>query len=224
MGRCDVALFFNYARINRAIGASQFDAHLDALFGEKELARLRSELPGAGEDVFRREDLVLDALEQALRGIGAKFFLPYRFRMPDGRTSHHLVFVTTKRMGYDTMKKSMARFSAKTHDDIPMFEFVQGTPRSEQLSFLDIQTLTPPRHFPFSVRQLADTIYNRYRGRKIGLVNVFDAMNVGTPYVLKNFKDAAIDLRARTLATLVRSTTGVAPKANQCPDDTEIIL
>ncbi|MDP9023896.1 MAG: three-Cys-motif partner protein TcmP [Candidatus Eremiobacteraeota bacterium] len=220
---CDIAFFFNYKRINMNLGTNIFDSHLIALFGDQRLSTLRAELQRI-EDVDDREDLVLASLQEALKEIGARYFLRYRFRYPDGKTSHHLVFVTTHRKGHDAMKDRMAAHSAKSPDGVPYFEFVPGTPRQGQPGLFDTHVLTPPRNFPYSIRSLANKIYNRYRGRTFRIDTIFQAHSVGLPYTIQNFRAAILDLQDRRLATLLRQSTGAAPKRGQCPPDTDITI
>ncbi len=220
---CDIILFFNYNRVNMSLGTDLFDAHLTALFGEDRLSTLRSALRSI-TDVDDREELVLRTLKAAMKEIGAQFFVRYRFRHIDGKTSHHLVFVTRKRKGHDTMKERMAAHSARSPEDVPYFEFVPGAPRVGQPSLFSNQTLTPPRNFPYSIRQLANDLYQRYRGRTWTLIPLFDAHNVGLPYMIWNYRAALWDLRNRKLVTLTRRSTGTEPINGQCPPDTDIVF
>jgi three-Cys-motif partner protein len=217
---CDIAFFFNYKRINMNLGTDVFDIHLVALFGEGRLAELRAALRGV-ENVDRREDMVLRHLRSALEEIGARYFLSYRFRYADGKTSHHLVFVTRHRKGYATMKDRMASLSAQTPDGVAYFEFVPDTPIG-QPGLFDVQVITPPRIFPYGISQLANDLYRRYRGRTISIRAVFDAHNVDTPYVRKNYTSASWNLVDRHMATLRRAGAVKEPKRGQCPDDTDI--
>ena len=53
----------------------------------------------------------------ALKDLGARFVLPFRFRTASGgRTSHDLIFVTKNELGYSIMKGIMASQSS-TDDD-----------------------------------------------------------------------------------------------------------
>ena len=83
-------------------------------------ARLRIEVEGASP--AHREALVLEFLAQAIKELGGKFVLPFRFRNANGsRSTHHLIFVSKHVLGYEKMKEIMAKESS-THD--------QGVPSS----------------------------------------------------------------------------------------------
>jgi three-Cys-motif partner protein len=217
---CDIAFFFNYRRINMNLGKGVQDPHLDMLFGIQRLAHLRAEVSGV-EEAVKRETIILARLKEAMREIGATFFLSYRFRAPDGQTSHHLAYVTTHAKGHDTMKDRMARESAKSPDGVPYFEFVPDAPASEQIGLFDRQVIIPPRDFPYSVRALANELHQRYLARTVRLSMMFRAHNVGKPYIMPNYRDAVWNLRDRHLVTL-RREGGDEPRRGQCPDDTDI--
>ena len=111
----DCIFFFNYNRINNALGQKKFDKHLNALFGKERVARMHEEI-GEIEDPVDREDYVLRNLAEALKEIDGEYFLSFRFRANTGRTRQHIIFTSKVRRGYDVMKKAMAKESSTTHD------------------------------------------------------------------------------------------------------------
>jgi hypothetical protein len=64
---------------------------MDALFGTERAAELRQKLTGLSPD--QRETLILEELSQAIKEMGGKFVLPFRFKRGN-RTSHSLIFVS----------------------------------------------------------------------------------------------------------------------------------
>ena len=116
----------------------------------------------------------------------------------------------------------MATHSAHSSDGVPLFEFVPDAPKSGQPSLFETQVLTPPRHSPYSIGSLANDLYRRFRGRTLKISHIFESHNVDTPYVRRNYSDAAWNLANRNLAGLRRSVTARAPKRGQCPDDTDV--
>jgi three-Cys-motif partner protein len=91
---CDCIFFFNYNRINMGLANPVVREHMDALFGDEKAKRLRTELADLGP--HEREIAIVEAIGEALRDLGGKYVLPFRFRTATGaRTSHHLIFVTS---------------------------------------------------------------------------------------------------------------------------------
>src|SRR5579885_1137473 len=90
---CDCIFFFNYNRINMGLNNEAVEKHIDVLFGEERAGALRQTLSGLSPD--EREAAILEALAQALKGLGTQYVLPFCFKNEDGnRTSHYLIFAT----------------------------------------------------------------------------------------------------------------------------------
>ena len=173
---CDCVFFFNYSRINAGINNDAVRNHMDALFGYERIARMRSALLDASPAT--RESMILEELAQALKELGAKYVLPFRFRRPDGsRTSHALVFVTKHPLGYSIMKGIMAGESSTEDEGVPSFEYSPADARCPMLFSLNR---------PLS--SLAQNLLGRYAGRSMSMKQVFDEHNVGTPFIEKNYK------------------------------------
>lgn len=100
---CDCVFFFNYQRINAGICNPIVDVHIDALFGKERADKLREILPG--KTPHQREIAILEELAQAIKAMGGKYVLPFKFKNASGRrTSHSLIFVTKHFKGYEIMK------------------------------------------------------------------------------------------------------------------------
>src|SRR6266516_595248 len=182
---CDCVFFFNYNRINAGISNETVDEHMDALFGARRAGQLRTAL--RGRTPAQREALILEHLAQAIKELGGKYVLPFRFRNAKGtRSTHHLIFVTKNVRGYEIMKEIMAKESS-THDEgVPSFEY---SPADATTPFL-FSLLQP-------LERLADDFPERYAGRTMTMLDVYNGHHVDTPFIKKNYKDALLALEAQ---------------------------
>lgn len=181
---CDCVVFFNYARINAGLNNDAVRSHMDALFGRERVESMR----GAMADMkpHEREPFVLENLASALRDLGAKFVLPFRFRRADGsRTSHSLVFVTKDEKGYEIMKDIMARESSTEDEGVASFTYSPADARCPLLF-----SLARP------LAALTEDLVAKFEGRSLTMQQVYKAHHVDTPFVAKNYKQALSDLEA----------------------------
>jgi three-Cys-motif partner protein len=182
---CDCVFFFNYSRINAGLGNPFVETHMNALFGENRANRMRAILSSLGPD--QREMVILEELAQALKVMGGKYVLPFRFRSLTGmRTTHCLIFVTKHFKGYEIMKGIMAAESST---------FEQGVP---SLSYSPADASTP---LLFSLSRpldaLEDLLLARFAGRTLTMKRIYEIHSVDTPYIDKNYRDALARLEAR---------------------------
>ena len=181
---CDSVFFFNYVAINRGINNDSVRDHMDALFGRSRIDRMRSFLVGKASD--EREAWILEELAQALKELGARYILPFRFRRPDGsRTSHALIFVTKNIRGYEIMKDIMARASSTADQGVPSFEY---SPADERCPLLF--SLNRP------LESLAADLLDRFRGRQLTMEEIYAEHNVGTRFIAANYKRVLTELEA----------------------------
>jgi three-Cys-motif partner protein len=74
---CDCVFFFNYNRINMGLANDAVREHMAALFGEERVEEMCRILePMSPED---RELTIVEKLSEALKVLGGKFVLPFRF-------------------------------------------------------------------------------------------------------------------------------------------------
>ncbi len=175
---CDCVFFFNYGRINAGINNDAVRAHMDALFGRARIERMRGVVGEMASDV--RVNFVLEELAEALRDLGARYILPFRFKRADGtRTSHALIFVSKNVLGYNIMKEIMAKESSTEDEGVPSFTYSPADARS-------------PFLFSFNrpVSSLADDLVKRFAGRILTMQEVFEAHHVDTPFIARNYKRA----------------------------------
>jgi len=181
---CDCVIFFNYARINAGLNNDAVRPHMDALFGRQRVEDMRDAM--IQMKPYEREAYVLESLAAALKDLGAKLVLPFRFRRADGsRTSHSLVFVTKNEKGYEIMKDIMARESSTEDQGVASFAYSPADARNPLLF-----SLSRP------LNALADDLASTFADRTIKMIDVYRGHHVDTPYVMKNYKDALRELEA----------------------------
>lgn len=183
---CDCVFFFNYNRINMGLSNPLVKAHMDALFGEERGVRVRGRLDSASPS--DRELIVVEELAEALRDLGGRFVLPFRFKNEKGtRTSHHLIFVSKHVRGYSIMKEIMATESSRRDQGVPTFEY---NPSDERFPML-FELARP-------LTDLEGMLLRDFAGRTHKMIEVFDMHHVGRPFIKANYKDALRNLEARS--------------------------
>lgn len=184
---CECLFFFNYNRINPGIDNPVVTRHMEALFGAERLAALRSAIQGRSP--ARREVLVLTALTDALKELGGKFVVSFRFRMDDAdRTTHYLVFVSKRFLGYEIMRDVMAKASSTIIDGVASFEY-----NSNRLLFL------PDGR---SVEALAESLMTDLAGTMMTVAQVFELHSPDKLYVMSNYREALLRLEAAGRVTM----------------------
>jgi three-Cys-motif partner protein len=182
---CECVFFFNYNRINMGITNERVRSHMEALFGEDRIEGLQAELDGmAAAD---RELRVVEELTKALRALGGKYVLPFRFLNERGnRTSHHLIFVSKHPLGYGIMKEIMAGESSKHEQGVPSFAY----------SVADIRF---PLLFELSrpLDDLEGMLLGAFAGRTLRMVDVYEQHHVDRRFIKSNYKDALRNLEER---------------------------
>lgn len=178
---CECIFFFNYNRINMGLGNDAVRKHMEALFGDRagEMAERLQPL-----DPVDRELLIVEELCEALIDMGGKYVLPFRFRSANGaRTSHHLIFVSKHSLGYDIMKRVMARESSNHEQGVPTFEYNRAAKNLRVLF-----ELARP------LDDLEDMLLREYAGRQMTMKEVFERHNYGRRYISKNYKDVLLKM------------------------------
>jgi three-Cys-motif partner protein len=178
---CDCIIFFNYARINAGLNNKKVESRMNAIFGTERAQTLRKEIKDLSPE--KREQKIISGLTETLEELGGEFVLPFRFRREDNRISHHIVFVSKHRRGYDIMKNDvMANASSSRPQGVPSFEY---SPNDRfQLSMLP---LTP-------LDQLKTNLLVKYAGKELPFLELYNQDNVGTCFIKLNYQDAILDL------------------------------
>jgi hypothetical protein len=184
---CDCIFFFNYSRINAGLSNPLVKRHMDALFGEERADTLRVAIQDKQPDV--RIGLILEELSQAIKEMGGKFVLPFRFKRGQ-RMTHSLVFVSKSFKGYETMKDIMANESSSEDQGVPSFTY---SPADASMPLL------------FSLSQPFDNLKKalpiEYAGKTITMRQLYEAHSIDTPYLSKHYKQALKELEVEGLIT-----------------------
>ena len=193
---CDCIFFFNYNRINMGVKNPFVKEHIDCLFGEDRAEGIRETLNRVVNPVDR-ELMIIEELCTALKEMGGKFTLPFRFKAQGGkRTSHHLIFVSKGFRGYDIMKQIMAKESSSSDEGVASFEYnpLDKSTMKQGLLF----KLTRP------ISDLGDRLLEDFAGQNISMGEIYERHSVDTPYISKNYKDALLLLEKNGKITATR--------------------
>ena len=186
---CDCLFFFNYSRVNAGLSYDGFNSNMNAIFGEKRAKSLKIELEGKSPS--EREAIVLENLAQAIKEMGGKYVLPFKLKKASGtRTSHNLIFVSKHFKGYETMKAIMAEESSTTDQGVASFEYSPASAATPLLFSLD-------RKQDF----LVEDLMSKFAGQTKTCEEIYLEHSVDTPYVMKNYKKALLQLEAEKRIT-----------------------
>lgn len=181
---CDCILFFNYNRINMGLHNEAVEEHMNALFSKERADKLREQLEPMPP--LERELAIVETIGQALKEMGGKYVLPFRFKNARGnRTSHHLVFVTKNVKGYEIMKEIMAKESSNVQQGVPSFEYNPAT--SNQLLLFELSR---------PLDDLVGMLLNEFACRKMTMLEVYNNHHVGKRYIKANYKDVLAKLES----------------------------
>lgn len=203
---CDCIIFFNYNRISMGVTNESVHHHLEALLGAERLHRLQNSTAWLAP--HDRELLIVEEMSQALKEMGGKFVLPFRFRNDVGnRTSHHLFFVSKHFRGYEIMKGIMAKESSTAEQGVASFEYNPADVRCPLLFELGRP-----------LDDLEGLLRQRYAGVRIGVQMLYEEHSVGKPYTKSNYKHVLSGMLDRGLVTVERPE-GKKIRKNTFPDD-----
>jgi three-Cys-motif partner protein len=182
---CDCIFFFNYNRINMGLENQAVEEHMNALFGNERADQLRLKLEPLNP--HNRELVIVEELAQALKAMGGKYVLPFRFKNAKGqRTSHHLIFVSKDFKGYEVMKGVMARHSSTIEQGVPSFAY-------------DPASTSQPLLFGFRPRpldELKQALIRDLAGKTLTMREIYVQHSIDTPFIDKNYKEALRQLEA----------------------------
>lgn len=184
---CECLFFFNYNRINPGINNPAVAKHMEGLFGPARLAALRVAVQGHSPG--KREEMVIASLTEALKELGGKFVVSFRFKMPDAdRTSHYLIFVSKNFLGYEIMRDVMAKVGYAV-DGVPSFEY----------------NTNPSLFLPDgrSIEALAEALTIDLAGTMMTVEKVFKRHSPNKLYVMPNYRKALLRLEAAGRVTVV---------------------
>jgi three-Cys-motif partner protein len=173
---CDCVFFFNYNRINAGISNDAVEQHMVSLFGPDRARKLRERVAGASPTM--RESMILEEMTQAIKEMGGKHVLPFRFKNPSGRPTHHLIFVSKSFRGYSIMKEIMTKESSTEDQGVPSFTY---SPADATMPLL------------FSLQQplstLRTSLLETFTGRELTTEQIYEQHSVDRPFIMRNYKE-----------------------------------
>ena len=196
----ECVFFFNFNRVNAAIGNDAVEEHIKRLFDAADAKILREELQGLSS--VQREEAVVKKLAEVIKLKHAKHVLSFRFLSDDAtRTSHYLIFATKNDTGAKIMKDIMAKESSWAEGGTPSYEC---RPLPKNASLLD--SLDP-------VPELADELFTAFAGKTLSVAGVYLEHGLARPYTPSQYKEALklLESESRVIAK---------PSANQRRENT----
>lgn len=194
---CECIFFFNYNRINPALKNNNVRCHMDDLFGKQRAdeLRIRTACMGATE----REQVIVEEMRQALTEAYGKYVLTFCFKNDKGtRTSHYLVFVSKRFLGYHIMKDIMARHSSSQPHGVPSYECNVAIDRRGGWVQLGMD---------HRIEDLAESLGTEFSGQRLTVWQVYEMHSPGRPYNLSNYKSALKKLEAEDRLIVERPQT-----------------
>ncbi len=184
----DMVLFFSFDSINRAVSNDLVKEHMDALFGHKRAERLRTVVKGMRSD--EREELLIEAFIEAVTDdLGYEYVIPYVFEKEDkDRTSHYLIFISKRDLGFNIMKEIMYKESQDKTQGVAKFGHVRQV-SAEKTPLLHLMN-TPLSDFG---KQLCVEYAGRSLSRK-DLREDYDKYHPRNLFVDKNWRDVLSEL------------------------------
>ena len=184
---CDCVFFFNYNRINMAIGNDDFLNHMQALFTEELLDELRVEVKGLKPS--KRETVVLQTLEESIKLAGGKLTLPFRIKAANSRkTMQHIILATKDFKGYEMMRDIMSKRSSRIESGVASLEFDSIT-HGDELQFELISRID----------DLESLLLRAFVNQTLSMGEIFKTHSIGKPYIKSNYKEAIRRMEQREL-------------------------
>ena len=189
---CDCCFFFNYSRVNAGLTNDAVEKHMDALFGPDRANSLRQKFADSTLRPVEREAFIVEEMCQALKDMGGRFVLPFRFHNRRGsRITHHLFFVTKHFKGYAIMKDIMHAHATGKQEGPVNFEYNPADRRQPTL----YELLRP-------VEDLGDMILQDLAGVTAGIEEIYERHSVGKPYMLKDYREQLCKLEQEGKVTM----------------------
>jgi three-Cys-motif partner protein len=186
----DCVFFFNYNRINAGLGWEGFDEPLDLVFGRHRAEALRSKVQGLTPS--QREQVVVTEMKEALKEIGARCALPFRFTSANAdRTSHHLLFASKSRKGCMIMKDVMRNRSSSLVQGLGTFEFTGAIQGLEQFLL--------PGFGPLD--ELQSDLARKFEGKTVNFKQLLSQDEHPTA-AERNYKDAILQLEEEGIVSI----------------------
>ncbi|MTJ10408.1 three-Cys-motif partner protein TcmP [Anabaena sp. UHCC 0204] len=182
---CDCLFFFNYNRINMDLTNPIVEDDINDLFGKIRADIVRKKLKLIKSE--NREFTIIEAICEALKEIGIKYVQPFRFKHEKKkRTSHHLIFVSKDKRGYQIIKDIMAKESSYQNQGVPSFEYNPADYR--QLSLFESST---------PLDDLEQMLLDEFASQTMSMEEIYIQHNVGRNYIKQNYQTALKNLESQ---------------------------
>lgn len=206
---CDCIFFFNYNRINAGLNNDLVRKHMNSIFGNETVEKLREKTDKL--DPEKRERVIIEDLVEILIGKSSKkFVIPFCFKNKKGtRTSHYLFFITKNFLGYEIMKDIMAKESSGNDQDVASFSYCYADK-------------TQPKLFEFSrpLEDLEKILIEDYQGKELSFQNLYEQHSVNRCYIKKNYKQVLLKMENENKIEVV--LTSCKRRMGTLPDDSII--
>lgn len=199
---CESIIFFNFNRINAGLNNPLVKSYMEDLFGSERLKDILLTLNISNP--IEREKIIIDQFSSAIKQLGIKFVLPFRFHSKkENRTSHYIIFISKHPLGYSIMKDIMARESRDPISNIGTFEYI---PSNSTLNFL--------HQFEYNIEKLKNFLVEKYSCQpKIRVKTIYWDNIENNPYVISDFKRALLLLEEEN-KIIVRTEKKKRPKGS----------
>lgn len=136
--------------------------------------------------------------------------MPFCFKTGSAlRTSHYLLLVSKNFLGYDIMKRIMAKESTGLEQGVASFGYCEADERF-------------PRLFELGrpLDELGERLCSDLAGRRLNVGNLYKEHSVGTPYTSANYKQVLLKLEEA--GRIIVHTTGPHRRRGTMADKLEI--
>jgi len=193
---CEVIFFFNYNRVNLGINNHLVEEYMSQLFGPKLLPQLQKDLVMANPE--QRQSRIIEGITNAIRSSGGRYIAMFEFKGSKGqRTSHYIIFASKKFIGYHVMKDIMFKESSGV-GDVREFHYTPLTVHQAHL------LLEPEK--TYSIAALKLLLTRSCKGQTGSVWQFYESHSVDTPYTLRNFQDAMLQLEVEKRLTVLGSS------------------
>jgi three-Cys-motif partner protein len=196
-GETDLLMLFSPDEIMAAVKNSKADNLTQEIFGDR-LYQIRA-FYKENRNTEKREEYLLDIFEGIFqdRSFGT---VRFRINLPDRKhTSHYLIFASKADSACTRLKEMMVKYSEYQEDGVPLFG---ANLNYQQMSLFH-------DHYKFSIESLKqDLLQKAPLYHNMALQQVYEKHNVGTHYMLENYKVAYEQLMRQGLVRFYNPKTG----------------
>lgn len=183
----DLIFFFNYNDIQRGVSNDRVKEHMEQLFGVERYYSLMKHMEDH-DGSARKEAVIVNEMAAAVKEVGLKYVLPFRFKMEQKeRTSHYLIFASKHFIGFDIMKSIMSNAGEQDSSGVGKFEFIPSCDKKfEQLSIIDL--------YNTSQDELKNRILKEYKGKCILFEELYKIDSPNNKYLEKDYRRILLEL------------------------------